>query len=418
MAIINFARSEIEVKIVYYGPAFSGKTTNVEILYRLVPATQRGELHSLRTEQDRTLFFDYVPVQLGEIGGFKARFKLFTVPGQVYYKDTRRVVLQGADAVVFVADSTPDRQQANLDSLVDLEENLKEHGFDLSSMPLVIQLNKRDVPGALDPDTMAADLNPFGVPVVEASAKDGRGVLDTLRRITEIAADRIHDNLAGNETAVPLTGMERAEAESEGEVVKEHLDRIKKVRPGEQAHVDALRAAGKISHADVNAFLSEVVERRDPITEESEAPPPTVPLPVTAGPSPAGAEVAMDGPEAWGGAPVSKPPPPPPPAPVVAAAPAAAPPPPLPVGPPMEAWITGAPIAVREIRNTVVGPDGRIHVDVVLGAGAQAQVRTISVATKPPVREPPRWVTGIGAAMIGGGIGVLVGIAVGWLAFA
>src|SRR3954471_23874942 len=103
MAVMNFARHEIEVKVVYYGPAFSGKTTNVEILHGLMPPSQRGELHSLATEQDRTLFFDYVPVQLGEIAGFKARFKLFTVLGQVYYKDTRRVVLQGADAVVFVA---------------------------------------------------------------------------------------------------------------------------------------------------------------------------------------------------------------------------------------------------------------------------------------------------------------------------
>ena len=120
MAVINFARKEIEAKVVYYGPAFSGKTTNVKVLHEKMPGPQRGELHALSTEADRTLFFDYVPIQIGQIGGFSTRFKLFTVPGQVVYQQTRRVVLQGADAVVFVADSSPDRADANLDSLVEI----------------------------------------------------------------------------------------------------------------------------------------------------------------------------------------------------------------------------------------------------------------------------------------------------------
>ena len=214
MALINFARREIEVKIVFYGPAYSGKTTNVEILHRLMPPTQRGELHSLRTEQDRTLFFDYVPVTLGEIAGFTARFKLFTVPGQVFYKETRRVLLQGADAVVFVADSSPGRATANLEALLDLEENLAAHRLDLRSIPLVIQLNKRDVPDAQAPADMEAELNPFGVPVIEASAAEGRGVLDTLRRITDIAGQRIRENLAGHSTAVALTAVEHTDRKS------------------------------------------------------------------------------------------------------------------------------------------------------------------------------------------------------------
>ncbi len=149
MATINFARREIEAKIVYCGPALSGKTTNLRVLHGLIPPVQRGELHSLATDQERTLFFDYMPIELGQISGFTARFKLFTVPGQAFYRETRRVVLEGADAVVFVADSAPERAQHNVDALVDLEEHLSAHGLSIAGLPLVIQLNKRDATGAM-----------------------------------------------------------------------------------------------------------------------------------------------------------------------------------------------------------------------------------------------------------------------------
>ncbi len=277
MALINFARREIDVKIVFYGPAFSGKTTNVEVLHRLMPPTQRGELHSLRTEQDRTLFFDYVPVRLGEIAGFTARFKLFTVPGQLIYKETRRVLLQGADAVVFVADSTPDRAQANVDALLDLETNLAAHGLDLHSIPLVLQLNKRDVEGARSLEAMA-ELNPFAVPVVEAVAAEGRGVLDTLRRVTDIASHRIRENLAGHATAVALNAVERPEAEDDRAVVREQLEHIRRVRPRENADFEALKREGRIEASDVDAALSDLVVRSEDLTPPEGIPPLDGPL--------------------------------------------------------------------------------------------------------------------------------------------
>ncbi len=287
MAVINFARREIEAKVVYYGPAFSGKTTNVRVLHTLVPSPQRGDLHTLATAEDRTLFFDYVPVQLGQIAGFAARFKLFTVPGQIVYHDTRRVVLQGADAVVFVADSAPDRADANLDSLVELEENLRNNGLDLSSIPLVIQLNKRDVAGARPVAAMVADLNPFGVPVVEAVAESGKGVLDTLRQVIDIAATRIRENLSGQQTAVKLTAIERAEAEDDRRIIKDHLDRIRSVRPAEEERERQVRAASRINVERVDAFLSANVERSG---EKAGERPAEKPAPRPGGESRAGVE--------------------------------------------------------------------------------------------------------------------------------
>jgi signal recognition particle receptor subunit beta len=273
MALINFARHEIEVKIVFYGPALSGKTTNVEVLHRMVPATQRGELHSLRTEQDRTLFFDYMPLNLGEIAGFKARFKLFTVPGQMLYKHTRREVLQGADAVVFVADSSESRREANLEAFVDLEENLREHGLDIQSIPLVIQLNKRDAPDALPVNTLLEDLNPFGVPYIEATAADGRGVLDTLRAITDLTGHRVRENLSGQATAMQLTAVDRPTAEDDRNVVREHLERIRRVRPSEEAAVQRAQRQGHIHAGQVDAVLSELVVRSEDVTPPEPIPP-------------------------------------------------------------------------------------------------------------------------------------------------
>lgn len=382
MAQLSFERSEIEVKIVYYGPAFSGKTTNVEILYHLVPSRQRGELHSLKTDQDRTLFFDYVPVEIGEIAGFKARFKLFTVPGQVYYKETRRVVLQGADAVVFVADSSPERAQANMDALVDLEENLQTHGFDLASIPLVLQLNKRDVPDAMDVDTMASDLNPFGVPVVEAVASEGRGVLDTLRQVIEIASQRIRENLQGESNAMTVVMDDREQREGDSEVIREHLDRIRQVRVRETAHVARLQAAGWISHEDVNAFLSDNALRHEDTPVQGL--PPLAPS-VDEDPTPAHPEPVEEA---------------------------------YPSGPPVEAWITGPPAVAREVRGATVGPDGRLRLDVVLERGGALRVHPVTLVPKPPDTTPPRWVTATSAGTIFGGLGVLVGMAVGWLACA
>ncbi|MBI3723721.1 GTPase, partial [bacterium] len=143
MVQINFAKREINCKLVYYGPGLSGKTTNLEVVHKKAPASKKGELTSIATEGDRTLFFDYMPLELGKVGGMNTKFQLYTVPGQVYYNATRKLVLQGADGVVFVADSQPDKMDENLESLQNLDDNLKEQGLDIRTLPLVLQWNKR-----------------------------------------------------------------------------------------------------------------------------------------------------------------------------------------------------------------------------------------------------------------------------------
>ena len=257
MATINFARREIEAKIVYCGPALSGKTTNLRVLHELIPAQQRGELHSLATDQERTLFFDYIPIELGQISGFAARFKLFTVPGQAFYRETRRVVLEGADAVVFVADSAPERAQHNVDALVDLEEHLSAHGLPITGIPLVVQLNKRDAPGAMSVLVMQRELNPFDVPIVEAIARTGQGVLDTLYTVTSICVRRIRDNLAGRETTLRLIPTDAAEREADAAVVSTTLERVQEVRPEEEARSERIRRAARLRPDDIADDLLE-----------------------------------------------------------------------------------------------------------------------------------------------------------------
>jgi mutual gliding-motility protein MglA len=185
MSMINYASREINCKIVYYGPGLGGKTTNLEYVYEKVAPSTRGKLISLATESERTLFFDFLPVDLGTIRGFKTRFHLYTVPGQVYYNASRKLILKGVDGVVFVADSHPARLDANLEAMDNLYQNLAEHDFDLRALPFVVQFNKRDLPDALPVDEMAAMLNPTGVPSFEAVATRGTGVFDTLKAISK-----------------------------------------------------------------------------------------------------------------------------------------------------------------------------------------------------------------------------------------
>lgn len=191
MATINYGYREINCKIVYYGPGMSGKTTNLETIHKKVPPTSRGNLTSLATKTDRTLFFDLLPLDLGTIKGFKTKFQLYTVPGQVYYNATRKLVLRGADGVVFVADSQPDRLDDNVESIENLRENLKEHGINLDETPFVIGWNKRDLPGVLSVEELNAKLNRNGVPSFEMEALSGRGVFDALRAITRLVLERI-----------------------------------------------------------------------------------------------------------------------------------------------------------------------------------------------------------------------------------
>ena len=185
MTFINYASREINCKIVYYGPGLCGKTTNLQYIYDSTSPTAKGKLISLATETDRTLFFDFMPLELGTVRGFKTRFHLYTVPGQVYYDASRKLILKGVDGVVFVADSQEERMDANIESLENLEDNLKTQGYDLMQIPYVLQLNKRDLPSAVPVEELTAELLKKGEPVYEAIAADGTGVFDTLKAVAK-----------------------------------------------------------------------------------------------------------------------------------------------------------------------------------------------------------------------------------------
>jgi signal recognition particle receptor subunit beta len=186
MPLVQYRSREILCKIVYYGPARSGTTTNLQWIHRSLPADRRSDMVSLATESDRTLFFDFLPIDLGTISGFRTRLQLYTVPGQVYYNATRKLVLRAADGVVFVADSDPDREGENLDSLRNLQENLLEHGFDVRELPMVMQYNKQDLGDAIRPESLDDSLNFRDVPAHAASAIRGDGVVQTLRSISAL----------------------------------------------------------------------------------------------------------------------------------------------------------------------------------------------------------------------------------------
>ncbi len=191
MVVVSYSGREINAKIVYYGPGLCGKTTNLEKIYDSVPETHRGRMVSMKTQTDRTLFFDLLPLDLGELQGMKTRFLLYTVPGQVYYNATRKLVLKGVDAVVFVADSAPDKMAENRESLANLEANLKAYGLDFKTTPMVLQYNKRDLPNALSVEEMNRELNPYNVPTYEAQAVNGTGVFETLRGVSKILLAKI-----------------------------------------------------------------------------------------------------------------------------------------------------------------------------------------------------------------------------------
>ena len=186
MSMINYASREINCKIVYYGPGLCGKTTNLEYIFEKVAPNTRGKLISLATETERTLFFDFLPVDLGSIRGFKTRFHLYTVPGQVYYNASRKLILKGVDGVVFVGDSQVERLDANVESMHNLYDNLSEYGLDLREIPFVIQYNKRDLPNALTIEEMRKALNPRNIPDYQAVAPTGVGVFDSLKAVAKL----------------------------------------------------------------------------------------------------------------------------------------------------------------------------------------------------------------------------------------
>jgi signal recognition particle receptor subunit beta len=191
MSYVNHLAKEINCKIVYYGPGLCGKTTNLNTIFARTRPESRGKMIQLATETERTLFFDFLPIDLGSIGGYKVRMHLYTVPGQVFYDASRRLVVRGADGVVFVADSQPARREANIESLENLELNMAENGSSLDAVPCAIQYNKRDIPDPIPTDDLRRDLNPRGVPDFEAAAVRGAGVFETLKGISHMVLQRL-----------------------------------------------------------------------------------------------------------------------------------------------------------------------------------------------------------------------------------
>ena len=191
MSFINYASREINCKIVYYGPGLGGKTTNLQFIYERTNPQNKGQLISLATETDRTLFFDFLPLDLGTVRGFRTRFHLYTVPGQVFYDASRKLILKGVDGVIMVADSQEARMDANLESLDNLKINLRENGFELDKIPYALQLNKRDLANIVDYERMYSELNFKGEPTFEAIATEGRGVFETLKSVAKLVLQEL-----------------------------------------------------------------------------------------------------------------------------------------------------------------------------------------------------------------------------------
>ena len=195
MSFVNYHTKEINCKIVYYGPGLGGKTTNIQWVYQKTNPDNKGKMVTLNTENERTLFFDFLPLDLGQIRGFKTRFHLYTVPGQVFYEASRKLILRGVDGVVFVADSQVEKMEANLESLEGLKKNLEEQGHDISKIPLVMQWNKRDLPNIVSIQDMEKKLNTFDAPAFEAAAVKGDGVFESLKMISKLVLLNIKSGL-------------------------------------------------------------------------------------------------------------------------------------------------------------------------------------------------------------------------------
>jgi mutual gliding-motility protein MglA len=203
MATINYALREISVKIVYYGTGLCGKTTNLQVIHRKVPTEFKSDMVSLATETDRTLFFDFLPLDLGKIKGFSTKFQLYTVPGQVYYNATRKLVLRGVDGVVFVVDSAPEKIQENIDSFKNLEENLAEYGYQRENIPIIIQYNKRDIANAVPVEKLNSLINRYGLPWNEAIALQGKGIFESLKMMGKMVIDNLNKKYSRSSASTP-----------------------------------------------------------------------------------------------------------------------------------------------------------------------------------------------------------------------
>ncbi len=234
MVSINYAVKEISCKVVFYGPGLSGKTTNLQYVHRKVPASTKGELISLATDADRTLYFDFLPMNLGAIHGFTTKFQLYTVPGQVYYNATRKLVLRGVDGLVFVADSQRAKMKENIESLENLKENLSEYGYKLEEIPVVFQYNKRDLPEICTVEELERTLNAWGAPYFEAVATQGIGVFDTLKCASRMVLDK-----AKSKSEAP--SKEKAIVDSFQKEIRSEIKRMPEPQLVPQAHPEAIQ---------------------------------------------------------------------------------------------------------------------------------------------------------------------------------
>ena len=280
MVVVSYSGREINAKLVYYGCGLSGKTTNLESIYEAVPETSRGKMVSMKTQSDRTLFFDLLPLDLGEIMGFKTRFLLYTVPGQVFYNATRKLVLKGADAIVFVADSEVGKMEENKESLANLRANLAELGLSLDNIPWVIQYNKRDLPNVYSLDELNREVNPTGkIPTFEAVATDGKGVFETFRGISHLLMEKVTRDLRRT-AAGAGSPMARSSQGDGGESAGARSTPVPPAAPREHETPVAARSVDYGREIDLPS---------EPMRPAASAPAPARPAPAPVPPAPAAA---------------------------------------------------------------------------------------------------------------------------------
>jgi signal recognition particle receptor subunit beta len=263
VVVVSYSGKEINAKLVYYGAGLSGKTTNLEAIYEAVPDTSRGKMVSMKTQSDRTLFFDLLPLDLGEIMGFKTRFLLYTVPGQVFYNATRKLVLKGADALVFVADSEVGKMEENKESLANLRTNLAEYGLTLDAIPWVIQYNKRDLANVYTVDELNAELNPARVPHFEAVASEGKGVFETFRGVSHLLMEKVTRDLRRSPGATARTPAVEEPAPASAYPAPAAPPRM----APPQAPGQAIRREAQVTTAPVSAFPEQPAVKIDYGTE-------------------------------------------------------------------------------------------------------------------------------------------------------